>query len=1533
MRQHLAFFDPKMWSSEFSAERSELPKIERIDSLDSLQAKVEYESKEELRWLRREIIPDVWEQVDSEISDFEQSHSEISFVDTEKDIYKKKWWAANISREAAQKYVWRRVENWKKWDKNIKKWYTDLLKTLEKNNYFDHPSHKDIETIRDMYLKEVNSQYEKYVRTDDEEEFDRVKDSLFWPKSEKYPANEVYTKLTWASTIFDREKVKVGTYDVTPENDSEDSEEVESQETSKRVEFLAHDLPNYLWEVKDKNAWEKLWRLLPFFSVKVDRASLEDKKQIENFVEAVDKVEPANSELALLKVFDDLSSNATDEQLKKALADNNLSLKKDRYLKDIKNAFQFYNATQTVDSPANNQHALYLSILQVVKAQGWFDKAINAFEKQVADYKERMAKEGKEFKKWDNLDQEFKSFAEKLWIQDFTSATRLAEKGEDYFKSTSVVDILADINNDGTINFADRWLTKTWVQFKEIYNMVWEDVALSNLLAKAKLLNSSINGEEGLSEEEFTSEQVKAWNKKLILLLQNIISNPWVDLRTLMMYGPDASDRYDEILKLSQDAEGKVDAVTDELLKDIDLSSLDLDGVEVASAEWLHQAVAWALYTEYTRWIGLWSRISFEEWAKWLSLNWWIQATESGVSIWLNLAYNREINLWRWWSVAPWASIWFIPMFKFWEGFSKPEWNVSGWVELAKEWINNNNVQQKIWLRGSFTEVVGVAHVFSAFLWWERDKAKWIEQSRDAIRKEFSEKIITPLLDNIAENLNDAEFDLTKSENVVIVNAAIDGLIDSMVDEKEKSRLGDENLQRLKANTVAYLLNYNKAPISNKLVRQEIARELSNEYAAAWAEQRISDIDWKGYLSGARIWFSWVMLWAYGLGVAHLWVSFKKHRADTYGDNPLKGQTIEATSESSVWTAEMLEDFNKNLISTKEKFRLENWYIVVPLQAISDCEILVNPGMKWLMKKDESGNILLSAETYMNLPTTLAWTARKATMVLIWWWSEKNAVELRSVLNDESWFTSWNIDASKLTGKEVILTQWMLDSELSKLKAEYPKDEALQNFTFDETILPQIANGDKYEIILKKEWWKIVVEEINKATEREKPLAIEYRSRQEVELMSNEAKAVAETVYGEARKVTSNALYNISHDKNNTLNAQYREFAYAVMDQDYAKAKTTILAMLPKMDKYINQYQSKNPVDFKQVSETLQNLEWAELGKALMSINNVFARVSSVHGGVDWAYHFKRYDAVENKLLDRDMWSIIESRAKEISWKIDRSKKLDEKAKNAYKSLINFAESYRKDHAEQYKDSSKQAETLENAIWINLWNAINIENPLFNPEVYSDSIIKYVEFDWKDTLMERALNVIAKNIALMDPIKKALWVEWNVSVKSYENGQLNLDINGKNVILKADMKFAYFAQCVNHMLILDNIVAEIPWERKRVEFGPSVMWSGKYYEWTKRTSVSTTTTGVDVAFTAYRQEQEADWSSTPGEDEEDIPNQPWTSTPWAGDEWGATGTWWTPNEWWEGNNGNQWGWRNGEGWGDNNPVWWEGQSGHQWGGR
>jgi hypothetical protein len=57
----------------------------------------------------------------------------------------------------------------------------------------------------------------------------------------------------------------------------------------------------------------------------------------------------------------------------------------------------------------------------------------------------------------------------------------------------------------------------------------------------------------------------------------------------------------------------------------------------------------------------------------------------------------------------------------------------------------------------------------------------------------------------------------------------------------------------------------------------------------------------------------------------------------------LEEHAVEARINGSKWTAEMLEEFNKNLLSTDEKFRLENGYIVIPSEAIENYDILINP--------------------------------------------------------------------------------------------------------------------------------------------------------------------------------------------------------------------------------------------------------------------------------------------------------------------------------------------------------------------------------------------------------------------------------------------------------------------------------------------------------------------------------------------------------------------------------------------------------------
>ena len=1370
---------------------------------------IKKETKQDAGNLGKDVYKKEFSNIEGEIiAELSKNVSDIQQFERAKDEFVKKCETIGRDPDGTEK-KYKDI-----WDKKITEGYWDLMMALRESKYFDgKDAEAEEKNIKEKYLKEVKKQYIDNVWNVGKKKFERKKDILFWKESRKdYPANKIYCELTWATTIFRLNKDKITTHDVDPQNKLQNGEpdsEKLSVTAKQRIKFLAHDLPNYLWEVKDKTILQKILWWTPIIRSRVDAPSFEDKKQIENFIKAVDKLNGKDAELKLIKAFDSLQSNATEDDLIKALGKEGLTLKEPKYIKYIKRAFAFYISTQDKNNSAENQHALYLSILQIIQKQGWFDKAIKAFEKDVAEYKAKEGKEWKEYKKWKKLNENDKSFAEKLWIKDFTSATRLSEKTENYFKNTAIVDILADINNDGRINFADKWLTKTWTQFKETYNMVWENIALPNLLAQARMVNSALW--TGISDVEFTKDQIKAWNTKVILLLQSVISNPGQDLYSIMMYGPDAAKRqgemYETLKKAPESAEDpRVKAAAKEKLKGIDLSNLKIEWVEVASAEWLHQAVSWALYAEYMRWVGLWWRISFEEWVKWVSLNGWIQASDKWVSVWLSLGYNREINLWKGWSMTPGASLGFIPMFKFGDGFSKPEWSGSAWVELAKRWISKHSVEHKIWWRFSFTEVFWVAHVYSAFLWYSKDKVRWIDRDRPNMEKELNTKVITPLLNSIAKNFNNKEFDLINQENQKLVERSIDEMVSKL--SWDKWKFNKKDIQRLKENTIRYLINYNKAPIANERVRQQIADEMSRNYSYAWAEQRKNDIDWKTYFSWANVWFSWIQLWAVGVPALHAWISFKTQSRDISADRGFQEREVKAM-DGDHWDQKMINELNQYLlVSPESKFLLKNWYVVIPAKAMSECDIKINPKMKWLIKKDSEWNILLSPETFINLPYVTNGGTRKHTEVFIGGWKESDAINLKDILNDPSWFAKWDIDTTKLTGKESVFTKENLASVLRDLKRKLPKDKDLQAFNFDDAILKKLENWKKYKIILKKVNNEIIKGATKityevKEVKAGKPLQLEYESQEEIgEMMKENAQEIARKAYGEALKVTSNRLYLISHEaplkwwKKSHKWPEYVNFANAVKDKNYKKAKEIIVAMLPKMDDYINKGQGNNKVNFSAMIKDLNKItDDVELWQAMLSINNIFARVSSVQWWRDGKYHFKKYE--KWGIHDRPIWEIIGLRSEEIKRKIGLSA-LKDNTKKAYTDLIDFAESYRKAHPDKYLDTSRKWVILQNAVWINLWNSISIETPLFNPEVYEGSIIEWkdLNFKWKDELRLHALEEMAKDKSLIWPILSALGIPTNskpTKIERTKDGRISIDFGWKNVILNADMKIWYFA--------------------------------------------------------------------------------------------------------------------------------------------
>ena len=279
------------------------------------------------------------------------------------------------------------VKYWQIWSEKIWKGFKKLCAILEEKGYINEENKQEkIASIKEQYLKEVHSQYEKYIWSADNKQFNAEKDTLFGENSRNYPANVIYKKLTGAATILDDAQVKrskISTYDVTPNWDQDAGKwlEILNQDTKDRIDFFAHDLPNYLWQVKDKTVFQKIWGFLPLIRVSVDKASLDDKKQIENFIKLTDKLNDdkwgQKLELVLLDIFEELKVNSTDKDLEEALAAHDVSLKKPKYFKNFKKAFEFYVNTQKVETALRSQHALYINILTIIQNEWWFGSIKN----------------------------------------------------------------------------------------------------------------------------------------------------------------------------------------------------------------------------------------------------------------------------------------------------------------------------------------------------------------------------------------------------------------------------------------------------------------------------------------------------------------------------------------------------------------------------------------------------------------------------------------------------------------------------------------------------------------------------------------------------------------------------------------------------------------------------------------------------------------------------------------------------------------------------------------------------------------------------------------------------------------------------------------------------------------------------------------------------------------------------------------------------------------------------------------------------
>ena len=1396
------------------------------------------------------------------------------------------------------------------WNQAITQWRWKLLMALEEEHYFEdfkttEAKNKEISKIKEKYIKEVENEYIDKVWYADDNKFNSIKDKLFGEEDPDYPANKIYCKLTWASSILTSGRAVRVWYGidsiVDDEPDPVDNNGDKDDKYLKRKDrnFLSNDLPEYLWNIRGKSIWTLS---LGIVSIDEDRASKTDRKAIKQFLKAAGKITVTDSDaddnaIALMEAFRDnrLNARSWNKAYTNILKEHGITV--DKWdISAIVKAWTFYINTQRDNLSAREEHSIYLSVLAIIEKAWGAKQAIDqnrekveAAKKSKKEWNENGYENGEVLER-DN--KELYELAKKLWITDFASATRLTKKTREYFNSP-VERILANLNNDEELSAWDfiAWWQKSWQQFLEMLNQIniGKESALSNLYQHAILENQTLwLNIEGISDSDSIINKIKEGDVKVILLLQNIISKPGEDLYTLLSWREEWKGLTDKISedKLSEaeiewKAREKAFEEAGKILRKEDFNPENYKNlfewkkwVDVTNFADLQAALASCLYDNYKFWLWTWSTLTFEEWAKWLEIWVWAQVRNKWAMLGLNIWYKRDFDVGKGWTLTPGLSAWvFLPI---------AQWSKDA---LASAWLNFTadkvNVNLNTWMAHHYWFDAGFNVVTTTvYGWWHesRNKLEWLQEAADYQSKLFEQNVMWDVIDEIKKNITTATGDgsaesclmnLNNPDIVEKVRTAVKAVVDKQKDIQDGDKEGMIN------GMLRMLAVYNNEDLNKKGVKYIIARNIAAQYRHSWIEQRKIDIENEGtYISWYSLWAFWKvwtpLVWAYAT------LSLTQTEVDGYGDVSWNQHEQQGTYAERWDNTSLDSKINNKLRLVKDKTALTivgdgqyEWLIKIP--SSTTYRVKVTDKMKSLMKKDNEW-VYIDARTPIDLDIDV-WTTTKWGEIIVGWKRWDQCTPIDSV--SPEWFTDEAFDETAVSQLREGIDKYdetLLKSALEQLKNACPHDTNLADFVASVEINAELLkklneiNSWKHKAVLtiaRGENWL----EFKDPVQWTEGSWLELKYESNAEMISESVKAIAEKVYGEALKVKNpSVLHEVKHKPWQEWTAF--ESAYNKLINEGAwensvnetEVKDKVSKIFEKLDTRIQQ---DPKIEFSSINELLKDLTGDDLVQALMSIKNIFARSRQVRW---WSednkeYEFKTPNGGKNTMLNviKQRYSILNTLKGKIS---------DTTVKWWYESLFEATSRYVNGNSD-FNTEKTTAAPLKNTVWFNLWDKETPENPLFDPEIY-EPMVNLDNLEWFDEnvrngLHKRAMSLFAKNLALINPILKWLWLEWmdknqleelvDKAVNWEGNNKieikegkcvLTLDIGGKIYKIKAWMKFWFFTQCVNHTIILDDIGWE--WDGNIIEYKS---WLGNEHisEWTGGEIMASTkaTFGISVA--------------------------------------------------------------------------------------
>ena len=334
--------------------------------------------------------------------------------------------------------------------------------------------------------------------------------------------------------------------------------------------------------------------------------------------------------------------------------------------------------------------------------------------------------------------------------------------------------------------------------------------------------------------------------------------------------------------------------------------------------------------------------------------------------------------------------------------------------------------------------------------------------------------------------------------------------------------------------------------------------------------------------------------------------------------------------------------------------------------------------------------------------------------------------------------------------------------------------------------------------------------------------------------MNETVKAEVDGLYSKLSLLQSNAIRNVAHKETGRpiLTTSYNEWRSALSginenENSLKSAAGTMITLLKNMDTYIQHTDGKQKAGIfnqvvellgtSQTSESLDASKKVELKQLLLALDGMFSRTMNVRGTQVANQYRLEYNLQSDP--KNTFKNIAQHTAKKIIEGMGSKKWKDSfPCKDEYATLFGHMNDKANINSLDKNQAIVESESEKWVIAYNYGNSADLMRPIVNPHIIKwtkledskqgveipvqvkEHVLKQL-FEQDSVLVAGLVNKLASDLGMpVEQVKSAI-VKWIPDLVEWKT----IDIWVKKVSMSAEFSTAFFAQCVNHMVMIWNL--------------------------------------------------------------------------------------------------------------------------------